>query len=183
MQTSNAGNMQNGMDGNDYNVVADWSSVDLVRWAAGIISGAIAGAFAMVVAGICAVTHGFQFSYPVKIFGTILLGYKATDYHSHSGFVAGFVVVGFITIFWGFVFGHFVRTNKIKNLIGMGFTWGAFSWVFMWNLMLHSFKTIGWTTTGPGVALLTCMAYGFGMMVIAVVDPILRGGRGSRQSS
>lgn len=167
-------------DGNDYNVVADWVSFDGARLAAGIVSGAIAGAFAMVVAGICATSHGLQFSYPLKVFGTIFLGYGATDYNSSAGIFAGAVIVGFITMFWGAIYGHFVRTNKFAGLMGMGFTWGCFSWVFLWNLTLHSFKTIGWTRVGPGVALLTCMAYGFGMAVIAIVDPICRSMSGKR---
>jgi hypothetical protein len=165
-------------DGNDANLVALWLTVDKTRWAAGLVSGLIAGVFAMAVAGIVASAHGMEFLFPVKLFGTILLGSGATEYGNSAGVLAGAVIVAFITMLWGFVYGHFVRSSGPATWIGMGFTWGAFSWVFMWNLTLHSFKTISAAEIGPGVALLTCMAYGLGMSVIGIIDPLFRKPKG-----
>lgn len=127
---------------NDVNVVAWWTSVDKTRWAAGLVSGWVAGAIAMTVAGIFAISHGYQFLFPVKLLGTILLGAEATAYTSTAGLVAGVIMCGFIFGLWGFVYAHFVRSSTCYTILGMGFTWGAFLWVFNWNLMLHSFKAI-----------------------------------------
>jgi hypothetical protein len=160
---------------NDINLVAMWTSVDKVRWAAGIVSGAIAGAIAMIVGGILSTAHGMEFVFPVKLLGTALLGNTATAYGNTAGFVAGLVVVGFISMLWGFVYGHFVRSNSAAALLGMGFTWSTFSWIFIWNLFLHSVKAISASEVPSSAAFLVCLGYGFGMSVIAIVDPIFRG--------
>ena len=162
---------------NDVNMVAWWTSVDKTRWVAGVISGWIAGAIAMAVGGILSVSHGLQFIFPVKLLGTALIGAQATAYDSSSGLVAGLIITGFITGLWGFVYGHFVRSHSLYTKLGMGFTWGAFLWVFNWNLMLHSFKAISAAEMPSSAAFVICMAYGFGMSVISVVDPVLRGGK------
>ena len=162
---------------NDINLVALWTSVDKVRWAAGIVSGAIAGAIAMAVGGVISVSHGLEFIFPVKLMGTVLLGNTATAYGNSAGFVAGVVVMGFLSMLWGFVYGHFVRSNSLGALLGMGFTWSAFSWIFIWNLFLHSVKAISASEVPSTAAAAVCLGYGFGMAVIAIVDPIFRGGK------
>lgn len=162
---------------NDVNMVSLWLTPDKTRWVSGIISGWIAAAIAMCVGGIISVAHDLQFVFPVKLMGTVLLGRSATDYTSSSGFLAGLIVVGFILGFWGFVYGHFVRSNSKWAFLGMGFTWGIFLWVFNWNLTLHSFKNLSAANVTPGAALAVCMAYGWGMSVIGIVDPILKGKR------
>jgi hypothetical protein len=160
--------------GNDVNVVALWTSVDLTRWISGCIAGVIAAALAMIVGGIIATTHGFEFIFPIKLLGTAILGNVATGYGSTAGLMAGLGVLAIMTVGWGFVFGHFVRTNSFIGLLGMGFTWGAFSWIFEWNLFLHSFKDIGACNVPSSAAFACCMAYGFGMMTIALVDKAIR---------
>ena len=160
---------------NDVNVVALWTSVDKIRWAAGIVAGVIAGAIAMAVAGLIASSHGLEFLFPVKLLGTVLLGSSATAYGNTSGLIAGVVVTGFLSMLWGFVYGHFVRSDSMAAKLGMGFTWGAFLWIFNWNLFLHSVKAISASEVPSGAAFVTCMAYGFGMAVIGMVDRVLRG--------
>jgi hypothetical protein len=162
---------------NDVNVVALWTSVDKVRWAAGVVSGWIAGAIAMGVAGIVASSHGFEFLFPVKLLGTCLLGSSATAYGNTSGLIAGLVVTGFISGLWGFVYSHFVRSGSMYTILGMGFTWGAFLWIFNWNLLLHSVKAVSAAEIPSSAAFLTCMVYGFSMGVLAIVDPMFRGRR------
>jgi hypothetical protein len=158
----------------DYNIVTLWTTIDVTRWIAGCIAGVIAACIAAVVAGAFASSGGFEFLFPVKLLGTALLGREATAYGSTSGLIAGVLVFGFITVFWGFVFGHFVRTNKFLSLLGMGVTWGLFSWVFVWNLFLHSVKAISASNMSSGPALAICLSYGLGMMSIAVVDKVIR---------
>ena len=160
--------------GNDVDVVALWTSVDVTRWIAGIIAGGIAAAISMSVGGLLSTSQGYEFVFPIKLLGTAILGNTATAYGNTQGLMAGLVVLGAITLFWGFVFGHFVRTNKFWGLLGMGFTWGTFSWVFIWNLFLHSFTSIVASNVPSGPAFACCLAYGFGMMSIAIVDKIIR---------
>jgi hypothetical protein len=162
---------------NDVNVVALWTSVDKTRWVAGIVSGWIAAAIAMSVGGIISTSHGYEFLFPVKLLGAALLGPSATAYGSTSGLVAGLIVTGLILGVWGFVYGHFVRSNSLYAMLGMGFTWGTFLWIFDWNLLLKSVKAISAAEIPSGAAFAVCMAYGFGMSVISVVDPILRGNK------
>jgi hypothetical protein len=142
---------------NDINLVALWTSVDKVRWAAGIVSGAIAGAIAMIVGGIISTAHGLEFVFPIKLLGTVLLGNTATAYNNTSGLLAGLIVLGFLSMLWGFVYGHFVRSNAAAAMLGMGFTWGAFSWIFIWNLFLHSFKAISASEVPSTAAFFVCM--------------------------
>jgi hypothetical protein len=160
--------------GNDVDLVGLWTSVDVTRWIAGIIAGAIAAAIAMSVGGLLAASQGYEFVFPIKLFGTTVLGNTATAYGNTQGLMVGAAVLGFITMFWGFVFGHFVRTNKFWGLFGMGLTWGLFSWVFTWNLFMHAFTPINALNVPPGPAMAVCLAYGFGMMTIAIVDKIIR---------
>jgi hypothetical protein len=159
---------------NDYNIVALWTSVDVTRWIAGVIAGVIAGCIAATVAGMIATSQGYEFLFPVKLLGTALLGREATAYGNVAGLLAGIIVWGVFTVGWGFVFGHFVRTNHFFSLLGMGFTWGVFSWVFTWNLYLHSVKAISASNIPPGPAFAVCLAYGFGMMTIGLVDKAIR---------
>jgi hypothetical protein len=160
--------------GNDVNLVALWTSVDVTRWIAGIIAGAIAAAISMFVGGLLSTSQGYEFIFPIKLLGTAVLGGSATGYGNTQGLIVGLAVLGAITMFWGFVFGHFVRTNKFWGLLGMGFTWGAFTWVFVWNLFLHSSPAIGASNVPSGPAFACCLAYGFGMMTIALVDKVIR---------
>jgi hypothetical protein len=158
----------------DYNIVALWTSLDITRWIAGGIAGAIAATLAMIVAGFIATTQGYEFIFPVKLLGTALLGREATAYGYMPGILAGIVVLCVFCVGWGIVFGHFVRTNKLGYLFGMGLAWGAFSWVFTWNLYLHSVKAIVASNVPPGPAFATCFTYGLGMMSIAIVDKAIR---------
>jgi hypothetical protein len=158
----------------DYNIVALWTSIDVTRWIAGCIAGVVAACLATIVAGAFATSGGFEFLFPVKLLGTALLGRSATAYGSTSGLVAGAMVLGFISVFWGFVFGHFVRTNHFFSLLGMGVTWGLFSWVFTWNLFLHSVKAISASNISSGPAFAVCVVWGLGMISIAAVDKVIR---------
>lgn len=162
---------------NDVNMVSLWLVPDKTRWVAGIISGWIAAVIAMSVGGIFSVTHGLQFLFPWKLMGTILLGRTATDYTSTAGLIAGIFMTLLILGFWGFVYGQFVRWNTRWAFFGMGFTWGMFLWVFNWNLMLHSFKDISAANVPPGPALAVCLAYGWSMSIIGIIDPLFKGKR------
>ena len=162
----------------DINIVEIWLSRDSIRWTAGIIGGLLAAALAILFAGVLASSHGWEFTFPIKLLGIPLNGYTATESGPHGALLSGLVILAFIGGLWGFVFGHFVRTHTLVGMIGMGFTWGAFSWVFVWNLFLQAFKPIHWNYVPTSSAFFVCMVYGFALSFsVAAIDRILRGNR------
>ena len=164
-----------GLPPEDIDMVATWLQADRTRWMAGVITGAIAGCIALIVAGILAVMNGSEFVYPIKLMATMVLGFEATDLTAGlSTLVVGFLVFEAITAFWGFVYSHFVRAQSFGGLFVMGAVWGFFSWVFQWNLFFHSFKPILYSGVEASAAFVVCMAYGLSMSLIGSIDRALR---------
>ena len=160
---------------NDMNMVDSWLRKDPKRWVAGWVSGFFAGGVAMVLAMIIAQIGGFDFLFPAKLFGGILLGNGATDTLSGIGpAIVGFILFEAICGFFGFAFSHFVFSNSSSALLAMGAVWGIFSWIFLWNLFLPSFKIIRFSGITPGVAMPVCMAYGLSLASVAFFDRMLR---------
>lgn len=161
-------------DGNDINLVEVWLQRKPLRWIAGILGGLVAAALAMLVAGLLAQSHGMEFLFPIKLMATPLVGSAATEFGAPaSALLAGLVFIGFIGAFWGMVFGHFVFATRLPSLIGMGLTWAAFSWVFLWNLFFPSFRTIHNAHISPGAAFAVCIAFGLGMVSVAFFKRML----------
>lgn len=166
-------------DDNDMNMVATFLVADPVRWVAGVVAGAFAGVIALVLAMIMASAAGYEFLFPAKLMGTILLGAEATA--SDAGVapvIVGFVIFELVAMLWGFVFGHFTRaTNALPALLGVGLAWAAFSWVFIWCLFLQSFRPIFVANLNYGAAIPVCLAYGLGLTSVAFFDRMIRGNR------
>jgi hypothetical protein len=160
----------------EYNLVETWLRRDPIRWIAGILGGIFAGLVAMAVAVGVSSYLGWDPLFPIKLLGTPLLGASATDLQSMQGVISGAILIEAICIFWGVVFAHFTATNSVSALLWMGLAWGAFSWIFIWNLFLQSFKPIFAAGIPAGPALPVCFAYGLGLASIAFFDRMLRGG-------
>lgn len=159
----------------EMDLVVHWLRKDVGRWIAGAISGGFAGLVAFGVAMAFSKAAGLDLWFPVKLYGTVLLGPYATELGtSTSGIIAGLVVIEIITGFWGIIFSHFVFSNKLSALLPMGVVWGAFSWVFIWNLFSQSFKPIFAAQVGSGAAFVVCMAYGLSLSSLKVIDRIFR---------
>src|SRR5947209_5848509 len=124
------------------NLVENWLRRDPIRW----VSGSLAGIFGAIVATIFAmflsVSSGLQSWFPLKLLGTILMGASATDVDLTQGAVYGGVLFAVVSAFLGMVFAHFVYTNVLQERLIMGVVWGVFSWIFLWNLFMQSFKPI-----------------------------------------
>src|SRR5690242_9406514 len=119
----------------DMNLVEMWLRRDPSRWLAGLLAGLAAGAFAMGVAMLLSAVFGTEAWFPVKLAATPFLGAEATEIGQGFGAVlTGFLAHEILCAFFGFVFAHFVFTNSVPALLGMGLVWAAFSWVFLWNL-------------------------------------------------
>jgi hypothetical protein len=156
----------------EMNLVEKWLRINPRRWIAGAMTGLFAGVVSMIVAGVLASRGGKEFLFPVKLMGAAWLGNSATDLGGPSiGVIVGFIHWEFIAVFWGVVYSHFVFATRLSSLAAMGLAWGAFSWVFLWNLFLQSFNAINAAMIGGAPGLPVCFAYGLSMAAL----PVFRG--------
>ncbi len=160
----------------DINLVALWLRFDLPRLMAGAMAGAFAGVIMAVVAGLCARMGGFEFLYPVKVAALPILGNTATNYGMNIPAIAlGFIVHEVICIVLGVVYAHFTQTNKLLPLLGAGFMWGTFSWVFIQNLFVRSFLEVRTEDLPSGVAFFVLLVFGFSLASIRIFDRMICG--------
>lgn len=142
-------------------LVAHWLKFDVARLLSGLVAGVFAGAAALLVSMVLCLKVGYEGSFAIKLFATLLHGPAATEYGSHSvGFLSGLVLFEFLCGFWGMVYAHFVFTQKWSGLLAMGVVWGLFSWIFQWNLFLQSFHTIYAVHIPAQAAFPVCLTYG-----------------------
>ena len=158
----------------EYNLVEVWLRKDPARWIAGAFAGLLAGAVAMAVAMMIAASQGFEAWFPAKLVGTILLGPSATEIGLMGGVVAGLFLFEVVCLIFGMIYAHFTGTNNIKALLGMGLVWGAFSWVFIWNLFMQSFKPIFAAQIPSTPVFPVCIAYGLSLASVAFFDRLFR---------
>lgn len=162
----------------DVNLVELWVRKDTTRWMAGAAAGLFAGLVYWAVGGIFAVSGGGEFWLPIKVAALPILGSAATATGVNMKSIGvGLVAHGSLCAFLGFIFAHFTRTNSLKPLLGMGFTWGAFSWIFINNLFTPSFRDVYAMSLPGGQAFITCLAFGFALASVSFFDRMLRGSR------
>jgi hypothetical protein len=160
----------------EQNLVEMWLRRDPVRWISGVLAGLLAGVIAMSVAGALACAFGFEAWFPVKLMGTVILGPSATETgNGMKSIYAGGAVVEGICLFFGFVYAHFTGTNRIGPLLAMGLVWGVFSWIFIWNLFLQSFRSIFVAAVPSSLAFPVCIAFGLSLASVSLFDRMLRG--------
>jgi len=162
----------------EQNLVEVWLRRDPVRWLSGGLAGLLAGAVAMAVAMGIATSFGFELWFPVKLVGTIALGPTATEMGTNmkSVYVGGSIIEG-LCLFLGVIFAHFTGTNNLVALLSMGLVWGTFSWIFIWNLFLQSFRPIFAAQIPSGPVFPVCLAFGLSLASVAFFDFIFRGKR------
>lgn len=156
----------------DINLVEKWITLDKSRLKAGVMAGLTAGVIALVVAAIGSVLGGGEPWIAFKAAASLVLGTSARDFGFHAGVIGtGFVVFEAVAVFFGLAYAHFVRTNAVPALFGMGLTWGAFSWVFIHNLLTPAWRAEYFVDQiSPGSAFFFWMAYGLGLMSIRIFD-------------
>lgn len=159
----------------EYNLVEMWLRRDPIRWVAGAMAGLLAGAVAMCFAMGMATSYGFESSFPAKLIGTILLGPSATETGIDQGATVGWVLFESLCLILGVIYAHFVGTNSLKALLPMGGVWGIFSWIFIWNLFLQSFKPIYAAQVPSASVFPICILFGFSLASVSLFDRILRG--------
>jgi len=161
----------------EYNLVEMWLRKDPTRWVAGALAGLFAGAVAMGLAVFIASSIGLEPFFPLKLIGTILLGPSATEIGVANGAITGAVLFESLTLFLGVIFSHFVGSNKMGALLPMGLVWGIFSWIFIWNLFLQSFRPIFVAKVSSSPVFLVCLVFGLALTSVKLFDPLLRGNR------
>ena len=158
----------------DPNLVELWLKKDPTRWAAGILGGLFAGGVSALVGGILAKTSGLGGWYLARVFALPFLGSGAMDYSNSSAIGIGLGFYLFLCAFWGILYAQFTVTDKFWPMLGVGFTWGAFSWIFLNNLYSKSWREV-FVANVPAVgALVICMVYGFCLVSVATFDRVLR---------
>lgn len=163
----------------DIDLVAPWLKMDPTRWLAGAMAGVFGGLVALGIAAIYCQMQGDEALFPVKLMALPFLGSTATEV-GLGNTTALPVAVGLIAFealcaFLGAVFAHFTYTNAFGPLVGMGFTWGAFSWIFINNLFSPSFLTIRAAELSRGAGFGFWMAFGLSLISVSFFDRMLRG--------
>jgi uncharacterized membrane protein (GlpM family) len=162
----------------DVNIVEIWLRKDPVRWVAGALAGLFAAAIAMAFAVLLSAACGVEPLFPAKLMGAIALGPSATEVGEHtSAILAGIVLFEVLGAFLGVVYAHFTGTNLLHALLGVGFVWGVFSWIFIWNLFMQSFRPIYWVHVSSGATFPVCLVFGLSLTSVAFFDQALRGNR------
>jgi hypothetical protein len=160
----------------DFNLIEMWLQFDLPRLIAGLFAGLFAGVVMAAAAGVFATIGGYEFLYPVKIAAAPFLGNEATALGMNLGpIVLGFIVHEVICAALGMVYAHFTKTNQLLPLLGAGFMWGTFSWVFIQNLFVRSFIDVRTADLPSGIAFFVLLIFGFSLSSIRVFDRIVCG--------
>lgn len=160
----------------EMDLVAIWLRRDPVRWIAGILAGAFAGGLMLVFSMVLAAVLGAELWLPAKLPALPFLGADALEIGMNmKAILIGIVVHELLCSFWGLIFAHFTGTNHLPALLGVGFTWAAFSWIFMNNLFFPSFRDFYVAQIPQGAAFFACLVYGLGLVSVAFFDRVLRG--------
>jgi hypothetical protein len=163
----------------DDNLVEFWLKKNPTRWLAGAAAGMFSGVVTLAFAAVLSVALGKGDPwFPVKLMASIPAGAEATEF----GFNVPMLIIGFVFFevlmsIIGVAFAHFVFTNSLSALLGMGLVWGTFAWVFIWNLYLPSFPTFRAAQIPSGPALFICIVMGISLTAVAFFDRALRGNR------
>ena len=156
-------------------LVATWLVFDLPRTIAGAIAGVFAGIVAWTFAGLLAKSGGYEFWFPFKVPAAVVLGRDAMTYGMTSAIVVGTLIHSLICALLGMVYSHFVKSNKNSALLGAGFMWGTFSWVFINNLFVRSFLNIRELELPNGAAFFILLVFGFSLASLKIFDRIICG--------
>lgn len=170
-------NTNSGAVEKDLDIVAIWLRKDPSRWMAGALAGVVASVVLIIVGMILCKSAGMDMWYPVKVAALPFIGARALETQSMSGLFPGIFAIELFSVFWGVLFGHFTGTNKFFPLLGVGATWGIFTWIFWVNLYLQSFRDIYVAAIPRGPAFFVCVAWGVAFTSIAIFDRLIKGNR------
>lgn len=159
----------------EMNLIGTWLVFDLPRLIAGAMAGVTAGLVAWVFAGILALAGGYEFWYPFKIPAAPILQNDAMTYGITLAILLGTFVMCAISAVLGMVYSHFVKSNRWDALLGAGFMWGTFSWIFINNLFVNSFQNIRELDLPKGAAFFVLLVFGFSLASLRLYDHLICG--------
>jgi hypothetical protein len=159
----------------EMDLVAMWLVFDLPRTIAGAMAGVFAGLVALVFAGILSMIGHLEFLYPFKIGAAPILGREALDFGFSGAVILGTLVSLVLCAILGMVYSHFTKTNRLVPLLGAGFMWGTFSWIFINNLFTKSFLNIRELDLPAGPAFFVYLVFGFSLASIRIFDRAICG--------
>lgn len=163
----------------EMNLVEMWLRRDPKRWIAGALAGILAGTVAMAFGVILSLAVGYEPWFPLKVPAVIFLGGSATEYGLNFGvMVLGFVIFEVLATFLGVLYAQATQTNYLPALLGVGFIWGVFTWIFIFNLYIQSWTQIFALQLSSGGTFFVAMVFGLALTSVAFFDRALRGGRG-----
>lgn len=158
----------------DINLVEIWLRRDPTRWIAGALAGVFSGLVACAFGMLLALLFGSDVWYPAKALASPILGPEAMNFGIHAGIAVGLGVWAGLGAVLGAVYAHFTGTNSLPALLGVGLSWGAFSWVFLNNLFLPSFRAYMVLHVSGGAAFFVCLVFGIALTSTAFFDRMLR---------
>lgn len=155
----------------DFNLVETWLRFDLPRVISGFFAGITAGIIMVLFAGFLCQLGGMEFLYPLKIPAAPWLGNVAFQNGVHPGvLVVGFLTHSFLCGVLGAIYAHFTQTNSVLPLLGAGFMWGTFSWIFISNLFTKSFQDIMAADIPAGPSFFVHVVFGLSLVCIRYFD-------------
>jgi hypothetical protein len=170
--------MEDTMETEDVNLVETWLKKDTQRWMAGIAAGLFAGLVMLAFAGLMSVVAGMEFWFPIKVSALPFLGNGATEYGMIlPNILVGLIVTEVICAILGLIYAHFTATNALPSLLGAGLVWAAFSWIFIFNLFVQSFRPVLNARLPSGAAFPVMLVFGISLTSVAFFDKMIRGNR------
>lgn len=162
----------------EMDLVATWLKWDPTRLIAGALAGLFAGVMMLAFAMIIAVVMGHEAWFPIKVAALPFLGQSATEVGPEMrAILVGFVAQEFLCMILGMIYAQVTGTNSLPTLLVLGFVWGTFSWIFINNLFLQSFKAIYAAHLSAGAAFPVNIIFGLSLTSVAFFDRALRGNR------
>ena len=158
----------------EINLVETWLKKDVSRWIAGALAGAFAGGVMLLFSVLMFSFLGEDALLPLKLPAIPFLGAEATRVGFGTNVIVGILVHEVLTIVLGVVFAHFTFTNHLYSLLGMGFTWGIFSWIFLNNLFFPAWREYFVMDVSKGGQFFACLVFGFSLSSVKVFDRLVR---------
>lgn len=159
----------------DANIVEIWLRKDPVRWISGALAGALAGAIAMAFAMALANGFGLDPYLPLKVPALPLVGNGALEMGMNTSVILkGAMVHEVLCLVLGVLYAHFTGTNAFWPLLGVGLTWGAFSWIFLNNLFFPAWRVVFVADVSAGAAFFVCLVFGVALTSVSLFDRLLR---------
>lgn len=167
--------MTNDTEG-EFNLVELWLRRDPVRWIAGALAGLFAGAFALAFAMVIARIAGWDMYFPVKYAALPFVGAAATEaaFNVHT-ILVGLIAHEALCMVLGVIYAQVTGTNNLGPLLGIGFVWGVFSWIFITNLFTPSWTTVLAAQVPSGPVFPMNIFFGLALTSVAFFDRALRG--------